>query len=63
MNGVCDSILDASSPQPDDKHDGGRSVLICSHQVWVKVTYDWSTAFVVMFVLLSTPFSLVKATT
>ena len=26
INTVFDSILDASSPQPDDKQDGGRSV-------------------------------------
>ena len=26
QNGIVDSILDTSSPQPDDKQDGGRSV-------------------------------------
>ena len=26
QNGIFDSILDTSSPQPDDKQDGGRSV-------------------------------------
>ena len=35
---------------------------ICLHEVWVKVTYDWSTALG-MLVLMSTQFSLVKATT
>ena len=38
-------------------------LLMCSHEVWVKVTYDWSTGLVLMLVLMSTPFSLVKATT
>ena len=26
QNGIFDSILDTSSPQPDDKQDGGRVV-------------------------------------
>ena len=39
-------------------------LLICSHEVWVKVAYDWSTALIVfMLVFIATPFSLVKATT
>ena len=38
-------------------------LLICSHEVWVKVAYDWSTALVLMLVFIATPFSLVKATT
>ena len=48
QNGIFDSLLDTSSPQPDDKQDGVWSVaillLICSHKVWVNVTYFWSTA-------------------
>ena len=47
QNGVFDLILDTSSPQSDDKQDWRRNVrhiaLICSHEDWVKVTYDWST--------------------
>ena len=42
-------------------------LLICSHEVWVTVTYDWSTKLVhdlvLMLVLMSTLFSQVKATT
>ena len=38
-------------------------LLKCSHEVWVKVTHDWSTALCFMLVLMSTQFSLVKATT
>ena len=26
QNGIFDSILDTSSPQPDDKQDGGQRV-------------------------------------
>ena len=39
-------------------------LLMCSHEVWVKVTYDWSTVLCFhRFVLMSTQFSLVKAKT
>ena len=38
-------------------------LFICSHEVWVKVAYDWSTALCLCPVLMSTQFSLVKATT
>ena len=47
QNGIFDSIFDTSSPQPNDKQDGmchKLLLLICSHEVWVKVTYDWSMA-------------------
>ena len=47
QNGIIDSIRDTSSPQPDDKQVDVSSailLLVCSHEVWVKVAYDWSAA-------------------
>ena len=35
-------------------------LLICSHEVWVKVTYDWSTAFCLCFCLCRPSFHLSK---
>ena len=37
--------------------------LICSHEIWVKLTYDWSTALYLCIFLCPPPFSLVKPTT
>ena len=48
-NGILDSILDTNSPQPDmiNKMVYEASAILplkCSHEVWAKVAYDWSTA-------------------
>ena len=52
QNGI-DCNRDTSSPQPDDKQvDVSSSILllICLHEVWVKVTYDWPYAYACAYV-------------
>ena len=67
QNGIFDSILDTSYPQPDGKQDGGRFVRHIAFDMfaWGLGQNDlWMVhGVVLMFVLMSTPFSLVKATT
>ena len=67
QSGKFDSILDTSSPQPNDKQDGGRSVRHIAFDM-----FEWGLGqsdlwlvhgLVLMLVLMSTQFSLVKATT
>ena len=45
-NSIFHSILNTSSPQPDDKQDGAQSIHHIAFYMFefrVKVTYDWST--------------------
>ena len=67
QNGIFDSILDTSSPQSDDKQDGGRFV---RHIAFDMLAWGLGQSglwlvhgIVLMLVLMSTQFSLVKATT
>ena len=53
QNGIIDCNRDTSSPQPDDKQvDVSSSILllICLHEVWVKVTYDWPCSYACAYV-------------
>ena len=53
------SIPGLLNPMINKMADGASAILllICSHKLWVKLTYDWSTALLVlMLALMSIPF-------
>ena len=61
QNGILHSILDTSSPQPDmiNKmvHKASAILLLkCSHEVWAKEAYEWSTALCLCLCLCQTSF-------
>ena len=67
QNGIFDWILNTSYPQPNDKQDGRQSVRRIAFDMfaWGLGQSDlWLVhSLVLMLVLMSTQFSLVKATT
>ena len=62
-NGIFHSILDTSSPQPDDKQDGAQSIHHIAFYMFAWVLGQSDLWLVNGLVLMLTPFLVVKATT
>ena len=67
QNSIVDSILNTCSPQPDDREDGGQSVHHIAFDLFAlglgQSDLRLVHSLVLMLVLMSTLFSLVKVTT